>query len=221
MNGELLRLAQSLDPLFPIGSYTLSNGMETYVQKNLVKSGADLERHLKSYLYMISYNDLAFAAKACQGEEIVKLDALCSALRSPSEMRSGSIRQCTRFLKLQTELDAYPELEHYRKLTEQGECDGHYCIAVGLFIRETGTDLKTALELYAYSILSSMANHAAKLIPLRQLDGQKALLEAGKGIPDAAGTAMDVRTEDLGAAGCGFDIRSMQHEKLYSRLYIS
>ena len=32
---------------------------------------------------------------------------------------------------------------------------------------------------------------------------------------------MDVETEELGVSGCGFDIRSMQHEKLYSRLYIS
>lgn len=221
MDCELLRLVQSLDPLFPIGSYTLSNGMETYVQKNLVQTGEDLEKHLKSYLYMLSYNDLAFAAKAWKGEEVIQLDALCGALRSPSEMRSGSIKQCTRFLKLQTELDVYPELEHYRNLTVQGVCDGHYCIAVGLFIKETGTDVKTALELYAYSILSSMANHAAKLIPLRQLDGQKALLEAEKGIPDAVRTAMNVETEELGVSGCGFDIRSMQHEKLYSRLYIS
>lgn len=221
MEGKLLRLVQSLDPLFPIGSYTLSNGMETYVQKNLVKSGEDLEKHLKSYLYMLSYNDLAFAAKACSGTDVIQLDELCGALKSPYEMRSGSIKQCARFLKLQTELDRYPSLEQYRNLIREGTCEGHYSIAVGLFIRETEIPVQTALELYAYSILSSMANHAAKLIPLRQLDGQRALQEACKGIGDAVKTAIEAGVEDLGASGCAFDIRSMQHEKLYSRLYIS
>lgn len=221
MNSNLLKLVQSLDALFPIGSYTLSNGMETYVQKNIVCDMNDLEKHMKSYLYMLTFNDLAFAAKAYEGHDIKQLDALCSALKAPREMREGSMKQCIRFLKLHTQLDDYPLLVRYKKCIESAECDGHYCIAMGIFIREIGIDISDALELYCYSILSSMANHAVKLVPLRQLDGQKALFAAEKAIPDAVSRAVTVGMEDIGASGCGFDIRSMQHEKLYSRLYIS
>lgn len=221
MNSNLLKLAQSLDALFPIGSYTLSNGMETYVQKNIVCDRTDLERHLRSYLYMLTFNDLAFAAKAYEGYDIKQLDALCGALKAPREMREGSMKQCIRFLKLHTQLDDYPLLVRYKEYIENGECDGHYCIAMGLFIKEIGVDISTALELYCYSILSSMANHAVKLVPLRQLDGQKALFEVEKEISDAVRRAVTVSMEEIGASGCGFDIRSMQHEKLYSRLYIS
>ena len=67
MDSKFIRLVQSLDPLFPIGSYTLSNGMETYVQKNVVCSREQLKEHLESYLYMLTFNDLAFAAKAYAG----------------------------------------------------------------------------------------------------------------------------------------------------------
>lgn len=221
MNSNLLKLVQSLDALFPIGSYTLSNGMETYVQKNIVCDRNGLEKHMQSYLYMLTFNDLAFAAKAYEGHDIKQLDALCSALKAPREMREGSMKQCIRFLKLHTQLDDYPLLVRYKKCIESAECDGHYCIAMGLFIREIGIDISDALELYCYSILSSMANHAVKLVPLRQLDGQKALFAAEKAIPDAVSRAVTVGMEDIGASGCGFDIRSMQHEKLYSRLYIS
>lgn len=48
MDSKFIRLVQSLDPLFPIGSYTLSNGMETYVQKNVVCSRDQLKEHLES-----------------------------------------------------------------------------------------------------------------------------------------------------------------------------
>ena len=122
---------------------------------------------------MLTFNDLAFAAKAYAGCDVRELDRICSALKAPFEIRSGSVKQCIRFLKLHTELDDYPALEQYKEQIDSGECSGHYCIAMGLFIKETGVDLSEALELYCYSILSSMANHAVKLVPLRQLDGRR------------------------------------------------
>jgi urease accessory protein len=221
MKGNILRLTQSLDSLFPIGSYTLSNGMETYVQKGIVHDRESLEKHLEAYLYMLSFNDLAFAAKAYEGHNIKELDELCGALKAPEELRNGSIKQCIRFLKLHTELDEYPLLSQYKEYIENGECEGHYCIAMGLFIKEINIDIDEGLELYCYSILSTMANHAVKLVPLRQLDGQRALSKVMADIPKAVERAITTELDEIGASGCGFDIRSMQHEKLYSRLYIS
>lgn len=221
MDKGVLRLVQCLDALFPVGGYTLSNGMETYVQYGTVKDELSLIKHLKAYLYNISLNELAFSAMAANGENIEYLDELCSAVRSPRELREGSIRQCQRFIKLQTGLCGSVALKGYGELIESGCCDGHYCIAMGLFIRELGVELNTALQLYAYNIISCMANHAVKLVPLRQLDGQRALQKTAEEIPEAVKRAIGCSYDDLGASGAGFDISSMRHEKLYSRLYIS
>lgn len=221
MSIKLLRLAQSLDQLFPIGSYTLSNGMETYVQKGIVKDFKSLEEHLSAYLYMLSFNDLAFTSRAAKGENIKRLDMLCSAVKSPYELRQGSLKQCSRFLKLHTELEDYKELKSYLESVKKGECDGHYCIAMGIFIREIGADITESLQLYCYNIMSSMTNHAVKLVPLRQLEGQKALYNILPQIPTAVERAENLPEENLGAGGCGFDLRQIQHETLYSRLYIS
>lgn len=207
--------------MFPIGSYThVKRDGDICTEKCCMQQGP-AERALESYLYMLTFNDLAFAAKAYAGCDVRELDMICSALKAPFEIRSGSVKQCIRFLKLHTELDDYPALEQYKEQIDSGECSGHYCIAMGLFIKETGVDLSEALELYCYSILSSMANHAVKLVPLRQLDGQKALYDVEKKIPDAVRRSMAMEMDELGASGCGFDIRSMQHENLFSRLYIS
>jgi urease accessory protein len=221
MKADILRLTQSLDSLFPIGSYTLSNGMETYVQKGIVKDEESLEKFLGAYLYMMTFNDLAFASKAYGGYDLKELDELCSAIKAPSELRVGSVKQCIRFLKIHTELDSYPSLERYMAMIKKSECDGHYCIAMGLLIKEIQVDISEGLELYCYSILSTMANHAVKLVPLKQLDGQKALFWVMKSIPKAVDRAIKTEIDELGMSGCGFDLRSMQHEKLYSRLYIS
>ena len=43
-----LRLMQALDPLFPIGAFTLSNGLETYVQRDIVRDKKSLSEYLRA-----------------------------------------------------------------------------------------------------------------------------------------------------------------------------
>jgi len=221
MSIKNILLAQTLDALFPVGGYTLSNGMETYTQYELVTDYESLFEHISSYLYMLRFNEPAFAARAYKGGDITLLDNLYSAAKSPSELREGSMKQCARFLKIHTGLKDYKLLKDYREKIKSGYCDGHYCLAMGLFICELDADLELSLELYCFSIISAMVNHAVKLVPLKQMDGQRVLFEAASKIPETVQAAINVKDNELGVSGCGFDIRSMQHEQLYSRLYIS
>ncbi|MBP0965244.1 MAG: hypothetical protein J5999_08130 [Oscillospiraceae bacterium] len=220
-NTGLISLMQALDSLFPIGTFTLSNGMETYTQKEIVKDRESLENFLSAYIYTLPTSDLGFAAKAANGGDVSLLDEICTAAKSPYELRNGSEKLCARFLKAEMAMGRYRQLESYSEKISSGECSGHHCIAVGLFIADTNTDIVTGLEMYCYSLLSSMVNHAVKLVPLRQLDGQAALSEAMKLIPHAVEKALTVPEDELGISGFGFDLRSMEHEKLYSRIYIS
>lgn len=220
-NTGIISLMQALDSLFPIGAFTLSNGMETYTQKEIVKDKNSLEKFLTAYIYTLPTNDLGFAAKATSDYDFSMLDEICTASKSPYELRNGSEKLCSRFLKAEKAMGEFQRLERYFSKISSGECLGHHCIAVGLFIADTNTDIMTGLEMYCYSLLSSMVNHAVKLVPLRQLDGQAALSHAMKHIPNAVGNALTVPEDELGISGFGFDLRSMEHEKLYSRIYIS
>lgn len=216
-----LRLVQALDPLFPIGAFTLSNGMETYVQKNIVKDKDSLSEFLKAYLYTLPTGDAGFAARATLGDDPLVLDELFAAARSPYELRNGSRTLCRRFIKTENTMGSSPLLEEYGKAIAEGKANGSHAVAVGLFIRDIGADVYDGIAMYCYSLLSSMVNHAAKLVPLSQLDGQAALAEIIKDIPKAAELAINVETDELGIGGAGFDLRSMEHESLYSRIYIS
>ena len=46
----ILSLLQAFDSLFPVGAFTMSNGMETYTQKNIVSDRKSLYDYLVSYL---------------------------------------------------------------------------------------------------------------------------------------------------------------------------
>lgn len=218
---NILPLFQALDPMFPIGAYTLSGGMETYTQKGLVHDQATLFAFLKAQLSILPYGDLGIAAKASEYGDFVLLDSICAAMKQPYEIRRGSEKLCARFLKAQAALFGYPDLDAYRAAISDRRCDGHYSVAIGLFIRDLEVKKDMALKLYCYNILSAMVNHAAKLVPIGQLAGQSVLYAAMELTPETVQKAMSASLDDLGVSGCGFDIRAMQHETLQGRLYIS
>lgn len=216
-----LRVVQSLDSLFPIGAFTMSNGLETYVQKGLICGEESLREYLSAYAAALPTGDLGFAAAAARGTPFAELDEIFVAVRSPMELREGNRKLCNRLIKTQRALFDCPRLSEYGRAIEGGECFGSYPVAVGLFFADAETELRRALELYCYSLLSQAVNHAVKLVPLSQIAGQRCLGEMLERIPLICGKAEAVPTEELGIGGCGFDLRSMQHEGLYSRMYIS
>jgi len=218
---KMLPLYQAFDPLFPIGAYAFSGGLETYTQKDIVHDKDTLLAFLKAQLYLLPFGDLGLAAKAAEGIDFVILDQLCSVMKQPLETRKGSNKLGIRFLKAQPELAEYPRLNAYRSAIAEGRCDGYYPVAAGLLIGDMSANLAAGLELFCYSIISAMVRHGVKLIPLGQTDGQRALSEALLLIPDAVQTARATSVDDLGVSGCGFDLRAMQHETLPGRLYSS
>ena len=220
-----LYLLQSCDSLFPLGAFTLSHGLETFVQRGLIDSAEQLGKYLTDYLAVAPYQELGAMALAMQNADDkaawISLDQLYTALRAPMEVRQGSAKLCMRLLKAAGQIAPLPVLEAYYAHIRQGDCTGQHPIAVGLFAAGHGVNAQEALMIYGYSLLSAMTTHAAKCVPLRQLEAQRVLREHLPALLPAVQSALTITQEDLGASGAAFDILAMQHETLYSRLYMS
>jgi urease accessory protein len=216
---SMIPLYQIFDSLFPLGSYALSNGMETYTQKGIVNDRESLTDYLVAQLYTIPYGDLGIAAKAANGEDFIMLDDLCSAMKQPFEVRQASIKLGTRLLNTVGGFADFPSLAKVSSAIKDGSCEGHYPVVVGLLVRDLDVDVGKAMELYAYSLLSVMVNHAVKLVPLGQKHAQPALHDAMKLIPVAVDKALNASIDEFGVSGCGFDLRAIQHETLFGRLF--
>ena len=78
-----------------------------------------------------------------------------------------------------------------------------------------------ALTGFYYNAAAGMVTNCVKLIPLGQQEGQELLFSLQPLIKDLVKDAMVPDKTFIGKACPGFDIRSMQHEQLYSRLYMS
>ncbi len=222
---SLLNMFQVCDSMFPIGAFTLSNGLETFVQKDKLLNAGELKQYIENYISFMPYNELGFFSLITRGEmteeSIVELDQLYGAMRTPREIREGSEKLCKRFIKAWKRIEALPSLEKYEALIKSGKCDGHYTIALSLFVKDKMIDSRTAGNIYAYSIIMGIITNAVKTAPLSQVDGQIILNESLGKIEEAMLKAEKVTVEELGVGGTGFEIYAYNHETLYSRLYMS
>ena len=98
---------------------------------------------------------------------------------------------------------------------------GLHAIVMGLFAADKAPDLREAAITYCYSLISALTVCAVKAVPISQYAGQIALRDSFPAVVDAVDLAFTLHPDDLGISGAYLDIASMQHETLYSRLYMS
>jgi urease accessory protein len=71
---------------------------------------------------------------------------------------------------------------------------------------------------YLYSVLTGLVAAALRLVPLGQSDGQRLLHDLAPLGLELIAQYGECSPEEAWSATPGLDIRSMQHERLYSRL---
>lgn len=222
-------LLQINDSLFPIGAYSHSYGLETYIQKQIVFDVNSAYKYIENRLmYNFLYTDLlavklSYEAMAKQDiNEIDRLENLIEASKIPKEIRDASQKIGKRFIKTILHMDLAWDSKAFFSYLEvrNGKSTSQPC-AYGAFCSCMDMDKTEVLANYLYAQTSSMITTCVKTVPLSQSEGQK-LLASFSGL--FANLLSKVETLDdtmLGLSTPGFDLRSIQHEYLYSRLYMS
>lgn len=225
----LLTLLQINDSVFPIGSFTHSYGLETYIHERIVHNSATAQTYAETMLrYSVFYNDAAFFHQTwvlCEGKftkaGLLKLDALVTALKSPAEIRAASRKLAIRFLKVVESFKSVRRCKTYLESIQSGEAGGHYAIALAMYAQSQQITYTDALSAFYYNTLNGMVTNCAKLVPISQMDGQKMMFNLQGLIQELVAKQKDMDLDLLGNCCVAQDVRCMQHEKLYTRIYIS
>ena len=225
---SLLHLLHLCDPSLPIGGFSHSAGLETYVQERIVANKATAKEFVIQQLSQnIFYTDAALVSLAYDAaftrdiNTIIELDDTCTAVKLPKEMRLASNKLCIRLLKIFEQNDEFHLVKKYKECVANNKAFGHYCIAFGLLSHAMSIDKSKALTAFYYNAATGFITNAVKLIPLGQQDGQEMLMSLFPLINHLAQQSLQPDNEMIGYCCAAFDIRCMQHEQLYSRLYMS
>ena len=222
-------LLQVNDALFPIGGYSHSYGLETYIQKGIVHDEDSAEEFIHKRLeYNFLYNEFLAVRLgweyAVRGDltAISRLEEIMEAGKIPRETREASRKLGSRFIKTLSALEIPREnrvFEEYREARKGKSV--HHAVAYGVFCGAAGITREEALEHFLYAQTSAMVTNCVKTIPLSQSSGQKLLSGCYPLLQKLTREVKELGEEWLGLYGPGFDLRCMQHEGLYSRIYMS
>jgi len=216
-----LRLMQLADSAFPSGSFTQSFGLETFIQRGEVETREDLARFMQTFLYYCWRPTDLLAVKlawqAAQEQNINRLyilDRRLNAMKLPSEGREGSSKMGKRLRGLLAEIDP----------NYAAEVDfpyGHHAIVPGHYGAAAGIELTLLLAAFAHMTTSSLVANGVRAVPLGQTGGQQVLAQLQPLIDTCIQWVRTAAERDWGGSAPALDWAGMEHERLYSRIFMS
>ncbi|MBD2103800.1 urease accessory protein UreF [Leptolyngbya sp. FACHB-261] len=222
----LLKLLQLSDSALPIGSYSHSWGLETWVQQGQLSSSDELLAVLRTLLEQsIAPVDglacaMAYQASANRlgGPDFIQLNQILTATKWAKEPQRASLDLGRRLVSLAQRLDWLQELPPGQYW--------HHCTVFGWLTYQLNIAIEPAVTAYLLSNLMSLTSAAVRLIPLGHSQGQQVLaalhtqvFEQARWCCATAGRA-DPLTH-LGSFTPQHELACQAHQNLYSRLFQS
>ncbi len=224
-SGADLPLAIWMSPMFPVGAFAYSQGLEWAFEAGDLPDAAALQDWLGTLLTQgAPRNDailLAAAYRATEaGDQIALADIgeLALALATSRERHLETTTQGQAFvlaIEKSWPCAALALLDRSRS----GEIA--YPVAVGVAAAGHGLALLATLEMTLLGNLSNLVSAALRLGAIGQTDGQKVIAALLPTIMAVAQECESSTLDDLGASAFRADIASLRHETQYTRLFRS
>ena len=215
-DASLLRLMTLFSPVFPVGGFAYSHGLEQAVHENFIQNAEDLFDWLDALANHGSlHNDAVFIAEAWrstdQEKSIIALVEIANANAASKERLMEIDLQGAAFCKAITEMEVSNKI--YKALP--------YPIAVGVLGYRLEIKLPSLLMAYLHAFISNLVQAAIRLVPLGQSDGVKTMARMEERVLSLVMQSDKLTLDDLGSCCLLSDIMAMRHETLYSRIFRS
>lgn len=221
-------LLQVTDALFPIGGYSHSYGFETYIQMEMITDPETAFQYITDYLrYSVCYTDFLAVRLAYEGaakgrlEDLLVLEQQITAGKIPAEIRSAGHKLGSRFAKTVGTMGIKYQTSIFENFIKAAGKTATHSIVYGVFCAACEMELLDVLEYYIYSQTSALVTNCVKSVPLSQTAGQQILVRCFPVFDEVIEAVNSADAKMLGLSMPGYDIRCMQHETLYSRIYMS
>jgi urease accessory protein len=222
-NSQLLSILQLASSALPVGAYSYSEGLEILVENGAITNSQNLQKWLESELHYGTMRlDAAIMIRALQAAKINDVKTLTrwnlwlSAARETEELRAASWQMGRSLMQLLSKIE--PDTVQLAKAVGN-PCN--YAIAFGITAAHWQIHTSAALLAYLQSWATNLITAGIKLIPLGQTTGQELLLELRELLSAATKEILTLTDDELACCSWGLSLASMQHEKMYTRLFRS
>jgi urease accessory protein len=217
---KLLNLIRISDTFFPIGSFTVSQGMEQLIaDDSFTKEG--LKEVVQCYIEKIwrtfdlpMFHIALEAARNEDWDSLILIDELCFASKIAEEGRDAMTKMGSNLLRVM-EFEPRTPGAKYRRQVEEGKTPGMYPVALALAADELGIDDQGAVSLTYVNLIEITAS-LVRMAEIDYLEAQRIVAEGIKGLDFGVKSIKDISQSYVLV-----DIASMRHELNNSRMFIS
>lgn len=216
---QLLSLLQMSDSALPIGGYSNSWGLETWVQNETLTNTRQVEQSLKALLTSsIVPSDGVACALAHRFsleddiDSVTQLNDYLTAARWCPEPLAASLNMGERLKQLALNAGWSKDLPDLKM---------HHSTVFGWLAGRLGIPPDEAVAAYLYSSITGLVSACVRLVPLGHTDGQRILTTLRSLISELVSDCLNKNIDEIGGFAPLNEWAAKQHETLYSRLFQS
>ncbi|MGC9494730.1 urease accessory protein UreF [Streptomyces sp. WG7] len=224
---HLLVSLQLTDSAFPSGFYTLSHGLEGFLQQRAVgydSLAALLHDVLRHGVGPSDATALALAHRAAAADDwdtVAATDRRLHATKLGREMRQAATRTGRQLLDLAAEVFGAAGIARYHRTVADRRAPGTQAVAAGVVYAATGVPVRQAVAADLFAFCASFAGAALRLRLTDHRLAQGLLRRTAPVIEETTREALARGLDDLGATTFAVDVMSGRHERAEARLFAS
>jgi urease accessory protein len=218
-----LPLAIWFSPMFPVGAFAYSHGLEWAYEAGDITDADDLRDWLSTLIQRGAlHNDAILLADAyraalrCDANHVCETNELALAMATSRERRLETATQGNAFLLAIKKSWPCASLD----LLDASE-DVAYPIAVALATAGHNLPLDATLNMFSLGFVANLVSAAIRLGIIGQSDGQSVIAALIPMIGETAQSCASKNLDDIGGSAFRSDLASLQHETQYTRLFRS
>jgi urease accessory protein len=224
---RLARMLQFGDSMFPIGSFAFSGGLESAIQKGVVRDVDTLQAFARTAVEQAALGDgiaLIWAHRAAVAgdlEELERIDQRVYGRKLSAETRAMTVRVGKKFAEMGAGITAAPLLHTWLERIRQGATPG--CYPVGLAVNFAVQDLpdREAFIVHQYGVGAMILSAALRLMKVSHVETQRILYELNTDAEAAYELAARSSLADMAGFAPLVEILAAVHVKAHLRLFMN
>ncbi|MFF1554620.1 urease accessory protein UreF [Rhodococcus erythropolis] len=222
-----MRMMQFSDSMFPVGSFSFSNGLESAVAQGIVTDGPLLREFVLSAAHQGATCDGIAVLAAHRGATAGDFSAILAAdhavieRKLNEEARTMSTRMGKKLAELGGRLAGETLFNKWLAAIASGETPGTYPVGLGIAFAEMGSPEEDAFTVNQYGVAMTLLGAALRIVRVDHLATQEILFEVNQTAGHEYAAVRDYGLDDMSNFAPMIDILAAVHVKAHVRMFMN
>ena len=224
---RVMRMMQFSDSMFPVGSFSFSNGLESAVAQGIVTDGPSLREFVLSAAHQGATCDGIAVLAAHRGATAGDFSAILAAdhavieRKLNEEARTMSTRMGKKLAELGGRLAGETLFNKWLAAIASGETPGTYPVGLGIAFAEMGSPEEDAFTVNQYGVAMTLLGAALRIVRVDHLATQEILFEVNQSAGREYAAVRDYGLDDMSNFAPMIDILAAVHVKAHVRMFMN